>query len=124
MNKHTDQGRTELLLRLSCVALACALLALMVSWYLLIAPPDPLPAWLPLLLLTPPLMIALPGLLRGHVRTFQWLTLALMLYWAHGLTELAANAEVRVLAIAECLLAFALFAACIIYLRGVRTQPN
>jgi uncharacterized membrane protein len=98
------------------LALACAfgLIVLGVGWEL---------AWArtghgTLALKVLPLVLALPGLSRHRMYTYRWIALAVWLYVADGAVRLADPPPVRALAALEIALALALFAACVMQVRG------
>lgn len=75
-----------------------------------------------IVVLTLPLLIALPRLLAGHRRTYAWMTLAVTPYLVVAITEAVANPAARAWA-AFCLaVAFLLFVLLIVYLRVTRGQ--
>lgn len=75
-----------------------------------------------------PLLLPLPGLLRGHRRTHAWATLCVAPYFIYGMTEVVANPAVRGMAGAILFASLALFVALVSFLRltrpGARTQPE
>ena len=71
-----------------------ALLALMASWYLVLAPAD-YSLLLALLLWVAPLLLPLRGLLRGEPYTFAWSGFVLMLLLCHSLTVLVISVLTR-----------------------------
>ena len=71
--------------------------------------------------LTLPLWLPLPWLIRRARRAYAALTLCTIPYLVLGLTELMANPAARGWAQATLLLAFAAFAAAIAYLRANRS---
>ena len=65
-----------------------------------------------------PLVLALPGLWRHQMGTYQWTSLVLWLYVTEGLVRATSDVGVsQVLAAVEVLLALALFAACAWHIR-------
>lgn len=76
-----------------------------------------------LFLLLPPLLLALPGLLRARKYTCQWLSLVAPLYFTHGVMEcwLAIQSKVPILipALLETLLATGLFVSCIALIQSL-----
>ena len=80
-----------------------ALLALIASWYLWLAPNTDYSLGFVFGLWVLPLLLPLPGLLRARPYTFAWSGFILMLYLAHSLTVLWIG-DSPVLATAELLL--------------------
>ena len=60
-------------------------------------------------LLTLPLLLAIPGLAAGRRYTYQWMSLALAVYAGYGVTEAVANPPARLWASAAVLLSGLLF---------------
>lgn len=60
-------------------------------------------------LLTLPLLLAVPGLAAGRRYTYQWMSLALAVYAGYGVTEAVANPAARAWASAAVLLSGLLF---------------
>lgn len=67
-----------------------------------------------------PLLLPLPGLLRGRRRTHAWATLCVAPYFIYGMTEVIANPAVRGMAGAILFASLALFIALVSYLRLTR----
>lgn len=67
-----------------------------------------------------PLLLPLPGLLRGRRRTCAWATLCVAPYFIYGVTEVIANPAVRSMAGAILFASLALFVALVSYLRLTR----
>jgi uncharacterized membrane protein len=72
------------------------------------------------LLMLVPLLLPLPGLLRGTRRTFAWATLCVAPYFAYGLTEVVANPSARGVAAAILFASLAWFASLVYGLRVTR----
>jgi uncharacterized membrane protein len=72
-------------LRYATAAAATALCVFCIAWEIWLAPLRP-GAWL-LSLKAVPLLLALPGLWRGHLRTFQWWSMLILIYLAEGLVR-------------------------------------
>jgi uncharacterized membrane protein len=101
------------------VACLLALVALCVDWELWLAPIRPGGSWLALKAL--PLLLPLPGLLRGRRYTHQWTTLLILAYLTEGLVRATSDAgPSRLLAAAEIGLSVAVFAAAAVYCRITR----
>ena len=67
-----------------------------------------------------PLLMPLPGLLRGQRRTYAWATLCVTPYFIYGLTEVIANPAVRAPAGAILFASLAWFVTLVHYLRVTR----
>ena len=72
------------------------------------------------LLMLVPLLLPLPGLLRGTRRTYAWATLCVAPYFAYGLTEVVANPAARGVAAAILFASLAWFASLVHGLRVTR----
>lgn len=73
-----------------------------------------------LAILLVPLLLPLPGLLRGQRRTYAWATLCVTPYFVFGLTEVIANPAVRAPAGAILFASLAWFVTLVNYLRATR----
>lgn len=70
-----------------------ALLALVVGWETWAAPLTPVPRAFWLIIKTPPLLIPLPGLLRGSPRAFVLAALLVLLYFCEGVATAYSAAQ-------------------------------
>jgi uncharacterized membrane protein len=102
------------------VAGFAALAALSVAWEMWLAPQRPGGSLL--VLKAVPLIAALPALARGRVRTFQWWSMAILLYLCEGLVRGMSDttATSRALGWIEAALAAATYAAILLHVRAVR----
>jgi uncharacterized membrane protein len=99
-----------------------ALCAMLVLWEIWLAPIRPSGSWLALKAL--PLGLALPGLFRRRPYTRQWLSLLLPLYAAEGIVRAWTEpGRIRVLALAEIVLALVAFIAIMAVAGGSRRSP-
>lgn len=99
-----------------------ALIFLCLAWEGWLAPLRPGGSWLTLKAAL--LLLPLFGILRGKRYTYKWLSLFIQLYLLEGLTRATSDPGLsRWLALGETLLATALFASCILYIRATR-QSN
>ena len=94
------------------------LIALGLAWELLIAPLRPGGSWLVLKIV--PLLLLLPGLLRGKVYTMQLALFVAMLYLFEGATRVFEASSVAALAVIELILVVTFLAAAIVYLRPMK----
>ena len=68
-----------------------------------------------------PLLLPLPGLLRGRLFTYKWLSLMVWLYVAEGAVRAASDRGASaLLAGIELVLGLVLFGACCVYVRASR----
>ena len=103
---------------LACVA---ALIVLGLAWELVLAPLRPGGSMLALKVV--PLVLALPALARGGVRTFQWWSMAILIYLCEGLVRAVSDPGLSAtLAWIETALAATAFAAILAYVRGRRAE--
>jgi uncharacterized membrane protein len=107
-------------LTIACVA---ALAALSIAWELWLAPLRPGGSLLVLKAL--PLLAALPALVRGSVRAYQWWSMLILVYLCEGLVRGVSDptAAGRLLGWIEAVLACGAFAAILAYTRAARTPP-
>jgi len=90
---------------------------LLPAWILWLSPPV---NWNPLFLLALailPLLPALPGLLSGRTYTVAWSGFLALFYFSHGVVEAWADADVRLPALAEVVLAVMLWLGGMMYVR-------
>ena len=85
-------------------------------WYGQLLPSSRLGTWLPALL-TAPLMLALPGLIRGRAYTHAWTSLLSLFYIGWALTELLATPAARPAAYPAFFAGVMLFTGCIMFVR-------
>lgn len=110
-------------LRRLVVGAFVALIALGLAWELWLAPLRPGGSALSLKVL--PLAAALPSLLRGRVRTYQWWSMLVLAYLAEGLVRATSDRGPAVpLALAETVLAALAFTAILLYVRATRAAPE
>lgn len=104
-------------LQLGTCSLLLALIACCLVTELWLAPLRPGGSWLVLKVL--PLLAALPGILNARRYTFQWLSLAIWVYFAWGMVSACSGKGNSIpLGALEALLAALLFAACAVYARA------
>lgn len=96
-----------------------ALIVLGLAWELWLAPLRPGGSMLALKVL--PLALAIPGIARGRVRTYQWWSMGILAYLCEGVVRATTDPGMsRVLASIETALALAAFAAILIFVRASR----
>jgi uncharacterized membrane protein len=96
-----------------------ALVLLCLAWELWLAPLRPGGSWMALKAL--PLLLPVPGVLRGRVYTFQWALLLIPAYFAEGVVRAwSERAPAATLAWIEIALAAAFFLSAIHYVRAAR----
>ncbi|MDB5802191.1 MAG: hypothetical protein JWL63_3130 [Rhodocyclales bacterium] len=97
-----------------------ALIALGLAWELSLAPLRPGGSWLALKVL--PLLAAVRGFLRGRRYTFQWMSLAVWIYFTEGIVRATSDKGLSTtLGWIETGLSLALFVACAVYARMTET---
>ena len=99
------------------------MIALCVSWELLVAPLRPGGSWLVLKVV--PLLLVMPGMFKGKVKTFQATSLLVWLYFAEGATRASSDPALmsQLMAGVEIVLSISLFAAVAVYARTFK-QPK
>ncbi len=92
-----------------------ALGLLLVAWEWFIAPVRPGGSWL--VLKAVPLLLPLPGLLRGNKDAMQWALLIVLIYLIESTVRLFEPAPYGLLALSELVLVCVFFSAAVLYLR-------
>jgi uncharacterized membrane protein len=106
-------------LRLAATLALVALALLCLLWELWLAPLRPGGSFLALKAL--PLVLPLPGILRGKRYTYQWSSMLILAYFAEGVMRAWSDAGLsRQLAVGEIALSLAFFAAAVSYARLTR----
>jgi uncharacterized membrane protein len=100
------------------IATWLALIALGLSWELVLSPLRPGGSWLALKVV--PLLLPLPAMLRGSAYGMQVALFIVLLSVLEGGARLLEPAPVVWLAAAQCALAMAFFVAAIVYLRPMK----
>lgn len=110
--------------RRAVVACVAALAVLALAWELWLAPLRPGGSLL--VLKAVPLLLALPALHRGRVRTFQWWSMLILLYVCEGVVRglTDADASSRVLGWIETALAAGAYAAILLFVRAARARAQ
>lgn len=104
------------------VAAFVALAALGLAWELWLAPLRPGGSLLALKAL--PLVLALPGIARGRIRTYQWWSMGILAYLCEGLVRATSDRGTSaMLAIVEIALALLAFLSILLYVRAARARP-
>jgi len=93
------------------------LLALMMLWQTVLAPPTQIPISVALLLLAGPLLLPLRGLLYGRPYTHAWTSFLVLIYFIHGVVEAWSNPPVRIYASLEIGLSVLLYCGTLLYAR-------
>lgn len=105
------------------IAALITLIALCVAWELWLAPLRPGGSMLVLKVL--PLMLVLPGVLRGRNHALQWSVLLIWLYVAEGLVRAASDRGLSAaLGAAEVILTLAYFACAAAILRPMKKRAR
>jgi uncharacterized membrane protein len=111
--------RAQMIVVVSFAALA----ALALCWELWIAPLRPGGSWLALKAL--PLALALPGLWRGRIRSYQWWSLGLSVYLSEAVVRAMGDARPSAgLALAQAILCVVAFAGILVFVRAQRAHPK
>ena len=71
-----------------------------------------------------PLLVPLPGLIRGHPYTYKWVGFLALIYFCVGISELMANPALRIYGFGTLLGSVALFLAAIYYTRFLRQATD
>ena len=107
-------------LRLAASAALIALIGLCLAWELWLAPLRTGGSYLALK--AAPLVLPLPGILRGRRYTYQWSSMLVLAYFAEGVVRASAErGGAQALAVLEIALGLAFFAAAVAYARAART---
>ena len=107
------------LLRRAAAAALIALIVLCLAWELWLAPLRPGGSLIALKAL--PLLLPLPGILRGNRYTYQWASMFILAYFTEGVMRAwSERGTSQALAGAEILLSLAFFAAVVAYARLTR----
>ncbi len=94
-----------------------ALIVLCLAWELWLAPQRPGGSWLAIKVL--PLLLALPGVLRGNLRTHRAMTLLINAYFVEGVVRAWSDKGLSAhLALAEVALALIIFTSAIAHVRS------
>lgn len=93
-----------------------ALILLCVTWELFLAPLRPGGSWLVLKVL--PLLLPLPGILRGQRYTYQWASMLILLYFTEGVVRMFSDpGRSRNYAVLEIVLSVVFFLSAIFFAR-------
>jgi uncharacterized membrane protein len=104
---------------LTLVSLAALLASMAVWWF-----PSTHSGTVIALLLIAPLLLPLPGLLRGKPYTHAWTSLLALFYVLLSMTEVLANPQERIAAGAVLLASLLLFSGCVLYVRFRAREQN
>lgn len=104
------------------ISIACllGLIILCTGWELAWAPLRPGGSWLVLKVL--PLLLMLPGFLKSRLYTYQWASMAILLYFMEGTVRATSDANSMSIALAwvETALSTVLFCALLMYTRAFK----
>jgi len=117
-------ARKTYIARVVTLAAWFALFFLLLAWYLWLAPATVFHPSVVLVVVVGPLLLPLRGLLAGRAYTHAWTTLLILLYFAHGVTEVMASPDARVLAWLEIALSVTLFTSAMFYARWRGKELN
>lgn len=93
------------------------LIAWVVAWHAYLSPHPHLNAWAVTIGWTIPLLLPLPGIIKGKAFTHAWANFILMFYFLHALTILYVDEGERWMAAAELVFVTAAFACNIVFAR-------
>lgn len=103
------------------ISAVAALIVLGLAWELWLAPLRPGGSMLALKVI--PLALAMPGLVHGRVRTYQWWSMGILLYLCEGLVRATSDRGASAtLATIETLLAAVAFVAILAFVRSARAR--
>ena len=102
--------------RILALAGLMSLIGCLFYWYGELMPSERLGTWLPALLAAP-LLLPLPGMIRGKAYTHAWTSLLSLPYLGWALTELLATPAARPAAYPAFFAALLLFIACLLFVR-------
>lgn len=99
------------------------LIVLCLTWELWLAPQRPGGSWLAIKVL--PLLLALPGILRGRIYTHRAMTLLIIAYFVEGAVRAYSDKGLSAqLALIEVVLTVIIFAGAIAFVRGALRSKN
>lgn len=93
-----------------------ALLLLLIIWHGFLFPAEK-QTWLVLAFIIAPLLFPLRGLLKENPYTFAWTSFVILLYFMHGVVEVWANENERILALIEVYLSIQVYIGAIYFAR-------
>ncbi|MGB5472591.1 MAG: DUF2069 domain-containing protein [Gammaproteobacteria bacterium] len=98
--------------------------ALLLAWYVWLAPSTHFPVALVLLVLVTPLLFPLRGLLHARRYTIAWSCFLALLYFTHGVIEAWHSASTRPLGLLEIVLTTAWFVGGISYIKTGKREAS
>jgi len=120
----TDTMLIYKVLRASVLLSFTGLIIWLLVWSLILNPAQALsPLWIAGMLILP-LLLTLPGLLRGDPYTHAWGSLLYLFYFAFGLSEVISSPSHRSAAMVATLLALILFVAAILFPRVAKLRTR
>ncbi len=110
-------------LRWAAVLSCIGLIILSLLWERWLAPIRPGGSWL--MLKAVPLLLPLPGLLKGQRYAFQWSSLLILIYLCEGLVRATSDAGLsQMLGLLETILATVFFISVLAFCRATRPSLN
>ena len=97
------------------------LLTLLMLWNTVLAPSSRFPVAMILIISVIPLMIPLRGLLHGRPAACTWAAYLSLFYFVHGIVEVAAGPQERLLAGIEIAASLLLFFGAVFYVRFLKS---
>lgn len=114
VNKSSQRFTTQTYKKIALIGYF-SLLLFMPLWLLVLNPSQGLTPWLSTLMFVLPLLFPLKGILASNPFTYAWANFILMLYFLHSTTTLWVNADDRLWAMIELILACIMFYGCTYY---------
>lgn len=120
MSGRTERSaRAEILAYYASIISLTGLAALLILWEGKLAPLRPGGSML--VLKAVPLLLALFGIFRGKVYTYQWTSMLILAYFTEGMVRTFSDSGISAqLALAETVLAVVFFTAALVYVRERR----
>lgn len=120
----TDMALIYKVLRVSVLLSFAGLIMWLLVWSLILNPAQALsPFWVAGMLILP-LLLTVPGLLRGDPYTHAWGSLLYLFYFAFGLSEAISSPGHHGAAMVATVLALVLFVAAILFTRAAKFRTR
>lgn len=101
-----------------CVSAGLALVIVLTVWCFKLSAAPQNVNWFVWGVLCIPMLLALPGLLRGKLYTYRWASMLCLMYFTHGVMEAWSEPNERIPALAEVWLSIQLFIGSIWFVQG------
>ncbi|HIL92183.1 MAG TPA: DUF2069 domain-containing protein [Cycloclasticus sp.] len=96
-----------------------SLIGYITAWITFLAPPETFPVGLMLITCVVPLLLPLLGVLHGRDKPVNWAAYLSLLYFIHGVSEVFASPDTRILGIIEIVISLTVFFSGSLYIRHV-----